>query len=160
MLYIRFGHYADFKGRRDVVWDTDLYFNNTFEPEWLEDDLVKEMIQDVDKSTVLSPYCIQSPILGQIAPEHLSGGVKGLILMLKDPDIIVNASRCGDNCSKWILKIAEQKDLHIILAHYMIFMDQDITFPMKGIIENDGTQLETVLDYEHVVAKYSAANII
>lgn len=59
------------------------------------------MIKDVDDSDVLSGECIKSPVLGQIPPECLSGGVKTLLLMLNEPDKIFNAFVCGDNCEKW-----------------------------------------------------------
>lgn len=50
------------------------------------------MVQDVDGSTVISAHSIDSPVLGIIAPERLSGGVKALFIMYKEPDLIVNAS--------------------------------------------------------------------
>ena len=43
------------------------------------------------------------------------------ILMLKGCDRIVWATACGDNCAKWILEIAKQKDLTICLSHIMEF---------------------------------------
>lgn len=109
-------------------------FIHGFRNEWLEDPLVKEMILDIDKSVVESPYCIMSPVLGQIAPERLSGGVQALILMYKT-DFPVNASKCGDNCAKWILEIAKRKDLTIHLYHLMGF-DTDFTAEMldTGVI--------------------------
>ena len=58
------------------IYNTSVYFKNTYEPEWLETDLAKKMIMDVDHSEVLSGECINSPVLGQIPPERLSGGVK------------------------------------------------------------------------------------
>ena len=57
-----------------------------------------KMIQDVDHCTVISSHVIDSPILGAITPRELSGGVKVLILMLKDDSFIYNMSNCGDNC--------------------------------------------------------------
>ena len=79
------------------------------------------MIEDVDSSTVISAHIIESPILGAITPKELSGGVKVLILMLKDDSFIYNMSNCGNNCSKWILKIAEMKDLTVYLQHILKF---------------------------------------
>ena len=84
------------------IYNTNVYFKNTYESEWLESELAKKMIQDVDDSEVLGGECIKSPVLGQIPPERLSGGVKTLLLMLNEPDRIFNASTCGDNCAKWI----------------------------------------------------------
>ncbi len=64
------------------------------------------MILDVDRSTVLEPRLIDSPVLGAISPRELSGGVKTLILMAKDDTgKVFNTSACGDNCARWILEM-------------------------------------------------------
>lgn len=114
-----------FHENEKTVWGVDAAFQSLFKAEWLEDSLVKEMILDVDKSEVQSPYCIMSPVFGQISPYMISGGVKALILMLKT-DYQIWATACGDNCAKWILRIAEEKEkqgkeLEICLEHYMDF---------------------------------------
>lgn len=81
-----------------MLFNAPLYFDNVYEDEWIEDGFVKDMIQDVDHCTVISSHVIDSPILGAITPRELSGGVKVLILMLKDDSFIYNMSNCGDNC--------------------------------------------------------------
>ncbi len=101
--------------------DAPSYFDNVYEDEWIEDPFVKEMIQDVDSSTVISAHIIESPILGPITPKELSGGVKVLILMLKDASFVYNLTNCGNNCAKWVLKIAEQKDLTVYLQYMIRF---------------------------------------
>ena len=105
----------------DVVYNTSVYFKNTYKEEWLTDDFSKEMIKDVDKSTVVSSRIIDSPILGAITPKELSGGLKALILIYKDDSHVFNASNCGDDCAKWLLKIGEMKDVTINLRHIMDF---------------------------------------
>ena len=106
-----------------VMTDAPDYFDVAFRPEWFEDDLVKKMIKDVDKSDVIGPYLIISPVLGPIAPTYLSGGVKVLILLLKEPKFIYNLSNCGDNCAKWILEICKDRDIVAYLEHVMHFKD-------------------------------------
>ena len=90
--------YGDVK---NSIYNTNVYFKNSYEPEWLDAELAKKMIKDIDDSEVLSGECINSPVLGQIPPERLSGGVKTLLLILNEPDRIFNASTCGDNCAKY-----------------------------------------------------------
>ena len=103
------------------IEDAPSYFDNVYEDEWIEDEFVKAMIQDVDHSKVISAHIIESPVFGAITPKELSGGVKVLILMLKDDSFIYNMSNCGDNCAKWILKIAEKMDLTVYLQHILRF---------------------------------------
>ncbi|RHP31192.1 DUF4869 domain-containing protein [Lachnotalea sp. AF33-28] len=121
MLHIFYGEMSD------VIYNTSIYFKNTYEDEWITDPFTKEMILDIDKSSVLEGSVIDSPVMGKIPPTSLSGGVKTLILMKYEPDKIWNASACGDNCAKWILKIAEEKELTINLRHIMDFGSGEFT---------------------------------
>ena len=133
------------------IYNTNVYFKNTYESEWLESELAKKMIQDVDDSEILGGECIKSPVLGQIPPERLSGGVKTLLLMLNEPDRIFNASTCGDNCAKWILEIAKQKDLTINLRHMMNF-GKDTDFEIK--IKNGGEVVHSMKELIPIASKY------
>lgn len=106
------------------VYKPSTYFDNQYDPEWITTDFTKSMIKDVDKSEVLEPRIIDSPVLGPITPRELSGGVKTLILLeYDDTGRIFNGSACGNNCAKWILKIAEDKDITIALHNIMDFGD-------------------------------------
>ena len=109
--------YGDMK---EAVYNTSAYFKYDYDS-WIVDPFVKEMIQDVDKSTVLDSGVIDSPVLGKIPPTGLSGGVKTLILFKFNKDKIFNVSTCGDNCAKWLLKIAESEDRTVNLRHLMDF---------------------------------------
>ena len=108
---------------KDAIYNTSVYFRNTFRNEWFEDPVIIDMIKDVDSSEVLGNGAIKSPILGVIAPSALSGGVKTLILIHKIPDKVFNASNCGDNCAKWLLKLGDTRDITINLRHLMDFGD-------------------------------------
>ena len=92
----------------NYIFNPDAYFNNTYEDDWITEPLSVQMIKDIDGSDVIGPRVIDSPFLGSIPTERLSGGVKTLILMSKDQSHIFNASACGDNCAKWILNIADE----------------------------------------------------
>ena len=115
MLKIFFGDMSD------AVYNTASYFKYDYEDNWITDPFVKKMIKDVDQSIVLDSGVIDSPVLGKIPPTGLSGGVKTLILVKFEKNKIFNASTCGDNCAKWLLKIAESEDRTINLRHLMKF---------------------------------------
>ena len=85
MLNIYFGDMPE------AVYNTSVYFNYTYEDEWLTSDFAKEVIKKIDKSNVLGPHAIESPVLGVIPPENLSGGTKTLLLMANDPEKVFNA---------------------------------------------------------------------
>jgi hypothetical protein len=120
----------------EAIYNPALYFKNTYTDDWIIDDLSKAMIKDVDKSDVIGPRVIDSPVLGGISPRELSGGVKALMCMYKCPDKIFNASACGDNCAKWILKIGELQDITINLRHIMDFGDGEFDVHILNTGEN------------------------
>ena len=135
----------------NCVYNTNVYFKNTYEPEWFETELAKQIVREGDDSEVLSSECIQSPVLGQIPPERLSGGVKTLLLILNEPEKIFNASTCGDNCAKWILEIGKREDVTINLRHMMDF-GKDTVFEIK--IKNGGEIVHSMKELIPIASKY------
>ena len=115
MLSIFFGDMPE------AIYNTEVYFKNTYQDQWLCDEFAKRVIKGVDKSEVLDTHLIKSPVLGLIPPVMLSGGTKTLLLIKNNPDMVFNASTCGDNCAKYILEIARQQDITINLRHIMRF---------------------------------------
>lgn len=140
-------YYGDMQ---DVIFNTSVYFKNVYHDEWITTPLAKEMILDVDKSTVISGGVIDSPVLGKIDPCRLSGGVKALILIDNRPDQVFNASNCGDNCAKWLLKIAEEKDVSINLRHLMDFGEDEFDI----CILNTNQIVHTMRELVPVAARY------
>lgn len=118
MLHIFYGDMPE------AVFNTEVFFKNSYADEWIVDELSKQMIADVDKSEVLGTGVIDSPVLGKIAPERLSGGVKTLMLVKFMPEMVFNASTCGNNCAKWLLKIAEGEDRTVNLRNIMNFGEE------------------------------------
>lgn len=111
----------------EAIYNPALFFKNSYSDDWITDELSKEMIRDVDKSEVIGPRIIDSPVLGGITPRELSGGVKTLICIYKRPNRVFNASACGDNCAKWLLEIGKRQDVTINLRHLMDFGEKEFT---------------------------------
>ncbi|MEZ3468025.1 MAG: DUF4869 domain-containing protein [Schaedlerella sp.] len=141
----------DFGYDTEAILSIDKYFNNTYDEDWLDDPFVKEMVLDIDHSEVLDKYCIQSPVLGQIPPEKLSGGVKALICMYELDDFYVDLIVCGKNCEKWIAEIAEKKDFRASMSGY------DLDFEDTGIRArclNDGSEIHSSKDWILKMCRY------
>lgn len=137
MLNVYFGDMPD------AIYNTALYFRNVYQDAWITDSMSREMILDVDKSTVVSANLIESPALGPISPVMLSGGVKTLLLIKHDKKQVFNASTCGDNCAKWILQLAEKRKLVINLHHVMDFGPDDFKIKVlnSGVIAHNMSEL-------------------
>ena len=126
MLNIYFGD------MEEAIYNPAVYFKNTYQDSWITNERSKAMIKDVDKSTVIAPRIIESPVLGAITPRELSGGVKTLILIDQVPDKVFNASTCGDNCAHWLLKMGMEKNITINLRHLMDFGENEFTIHIRG----------------------------
>lgn len=120
MLFVKFG--ADER----EIHNIDSYFDNSYEDEWFQDKMVKEIVRDIDKTEIISPYVAVSPVLGSIPVTSISGGAKVLILMLKRPGILHPGDSCGDNCAGWICRIASMHDITMSLTYPMKF-PEDVT---------------------------------
>ncbi len=139
----------------EAIFNTSVYFKNSYRDEWITNPLSVQMIEDVDKSRVVSAGVIDSPVLGSISPLQLSGGVKTLILLANDHAHVFNASTCGDNCAQWILEIARRREaqkrkLVINLRHLMDFGSE----PFKVRVLNDNKVVTNMSDLVMLAAKY------
>lgn len=144
MLHIQFGD-------MDNVNYGPGWFKANYNPDWLKDPLVQEMILDIDKSRYIDGLVIESPVLGPIPPERLSGGVQTLIMIYERPDLVFDATSCGENCSKWILKIGRLKDVIINLKYLMKF---DKSEQIELYIENESRIVKNYVDYVMTAVKY------
>lgn len=144
MLCIIFGEIPEDMEKK-YVYNTSMYFDNTYLDNWLTDELSVKMIKSVDKAVVLSSNAVDSKALGVIPVTKISGGLKTLLLIRHDDTKIFNASTCGDNCAKWILKIAQKADRDIIinLRHIMDFGDK----PFEIKILNNGNTVHNMKEY-------------
>ena len=144
MLNIYFGDMPS------AIYNTEIYFKNTYEDSWILDDFAKKVIKKVDGSDVIDAQAIKSPVLGIIPPTELSGGVKTLLLIENCPDEVFNASTCGDNCARFILELAKAKDVTINLRHIMDF--DKARFTAK--VMNDNSIVHNMEELLPIAARY------
>lgn len=138
MLSIYFGNIDENSKYYDALeMNPEAYFDSSYDPRWLDDKFIRNIIKDIDKTDVISQNLMIGPI-GPIPPDMLSGGVKTLILIDKVDRYIFNATYCGDNCARWLLKIGEDKDRLVRLSYYMYFEE-----PFTIRIENNGKIVHT-----------------
>ncbi len=120
------------------------WFKHSYELAWFQDPFVQEMIAEVDNTRYVEGYIFDSPVLGPIPPERLSGGVKTLIMIYERTDKIFDATSCGPNCAHMLLEIGRRRDVTVNLHYFM---------PMKGLepfeieIVNAGKIVRTVKEY-------------
>ena len=110
--------YGDVK---NSIYNTNVYFKNSYEPEWLDAELAKKMIKDIDDSEVLSGECINSPVLGQIPPERIKDVTINLRHMMsfgKDTKFEIKVQNGGET-------VHSMKELVPIANKYLNEMKQE-----------------------------------
>jgi hypothetical protein len=103
------------------IGDVDAFFENIWRAEWFDDPLVKEMVKGVDKSEVVEGEFIRDYTGKAMSPLGLSGGVKALIMLYKEPNVLLDGNTMGDNCGPWLAEIGKKVDCYITLGYDMGF---------------------------------------
>lgn len=149
MLKIYFGSH------KDEIYNTDLYYSNQYDKMWVMDDFAKRIIADIDDSEVVAPDMIKNNIFGMFDSKNLSAGVKTLLLIYNNPKLICNISNCGDNCAKYILEMAENRDITVCLHH---LMDFGKNFSVKVINDRRRKVISEPLEYLALAHHYLRGN--
>ena len=144
MLRIQFGE------MENVNYGPD-WFRANYDPAWLKDPFVVRMIKDVDNSEYVDGSVINSPVLGPIPPERLSGGVQTLIMIYEKPQLIFDATSCGENCAKWLIEIGRKQDVTVNLNYLMKFKNIP---DFKVYICNENREVSSIADYVTTAVKY------
>ena len=144
MLHIQFGEMENSNYGPD-------WFRANYDPQWFKEPFIQQMIKDVDSSEYIDGLVINSPVLGPIPPERLSGGVQTLIMIYEKPQLIFDATSCGENCAKWLIEIGKQKDVTINLNYLMKFNDID---DFEVFINNENRLITNIEDYILTAVKY------
>ena len=137
MLSVYFGEMPE------AVYNTSVFFDNQYLDSWLEDDFAKRVIKGIDKGEILSPSAIKTRALGIIPITKIAGGTKTLLLVKNRPDMVFNASTCGNNCARFLLEIGKSQDVTINLHHIMDFGKRPFTIH----IINTDTDVHTMAEF-------------
>ena len=144
MLHIQFGEMENSNYGPD-------WFKANYDPQWFKEPFIQQMIKDVDSSEYIDGLMINSPVLGPIPPERLSGGVQTLIMIYEKPQLIFDATSCGGNCAKWLLEIGRKKDVTVNLNYLMKF---EFIPDFRVFINNENREITNIDDYITTAVKY------
>lgn len=139
MLDIIFG--GPFCG--ECVMDNRIWFRRHKKPEWFEDAFVKRVIWEIDQAQVLFEEALKDRFGHGMATEKLSSGSKTLICIYYYPQLQFNGSMMGDNCVPLLMEIARERDVHIMLEHFMDLREEDLPY-----VRVDGRPV-TMYEYEY-----------
>lgn len=137
-----FGKNDEILQNPDYIDNPKSWFDNQGGRHFITGDFERELILDIDKSTVISENVLENPMFGGISSKQISTTSKTAILVKNQPQYIFNGSRMGDNAAPWLLKIGDMQDVTIRLGYLMKFPE-----PFKIYIVNSGKIVTTWKDY-------------
>lgn len=117
MIYIAYGTINMKTAPWGYIKDIDGFFDGFVEDDWMANDWAKQVIKEIDKSDLVAPKVVESPILGQIPYTWISGGAKLLIMMNMESDIVYDGDNLGDNCWPLLMQLGRDKDIAISLSY-------------------------------------------
>lgn len=141
MLYIYFKRnygYDDILTEENYRIQPSLWFDFQGGSSYIQGTIERSIIADIDKGEVLDIGAIKFPIVGIHAPDCLSSTAKTLILANNEPGIYVNGDFVGNNGLKWLLTLAEDKDIYLRAGAIMKFHCD-----FSACIINDGSTIES-----------------
>ena len=96
---------------------------------WFEDPLVVKAVMDIDKNTIYyGKGRWESPVLGVIGNDDLSGGVKTIIAACF-LDSYFPLPWLGDNCAYPLQYLSEKYDMHFATTDYILdFIDGHLIY--------------------------------
>ena len=122
----------------------DTYFNMNCSDDWSEDPTVQAIIKDIDNFDYVFKNMFKHDVWGYKRLEDISGGSKCLIMFLMRPDLVMRGSNMGDNCFKWIERIASVRDITLSMNYFMRIDPENIS--SNVLCMNTGKLLKTMDD--------------
>lgn len=141
MLYVLFGDIKKSTMPRQYIHNIDGFFDGYFEDFWMDNSIAKRAVKEIDKSELIAPKIIESPVLRTISHEWLPGGTKQLIMCYNVPEVVYDGDNFGDNCWELLLEVSKIRDVALSLTYFPRFDWVDGT---KAYIINTG---EVVSDF-------------
>ena len=119
MTVISRKQFFDYDGKK--LYSPSKTFDNLISRniEWLNDPICEQIVQDIDKTRHVKDFIYDSPVLGAIPPQMISGGSKALILVYKGgfTDVAYSSKMFGGNCVEWLRKLSFMVDFKLLMCH-------------------------------------------
>lgn len=143
MLNLRFNLAGCSESDERYVFNPEAWFDDCFGEEYIEGEMERQMIMDIDKCEVVSKQLVIHPLLGSMSPFDMSGTVKTLIMVKNDPEHIFNGSFMGDLAVPWLIEIGKQYDRTIRFGYLPRFREPYVKEPYEICVDNSGVIVHT-----------------
>ena len=150
MLHLFFESLRKLEERESFVQCPSGIFDWCWKSEWLDDPFSRKMIQEIDHVDIPDDMDTEKAcLLKNMRVENLSSGTKGLILC-KYYNRLNRMTMMGPNCYKYLMDIADEKDVYMGCSNYVFFTDEDLKGRKVHFVNTDD-YVSTAADFaEHV----------
>ena len=118
----------------NIVESVKSFFMSVYSNDWFEDNLVKRIVKDIDRSEYFGNGILVHEDFGPITVNELSAGSKTLILMLKYKDndkVVYKLSNLGDNCFKFLEEFPDNINCTLFIDNTIKSEDGTVKYLMK-----------------------------
>ena len=153
MLSIIGRPWCDIDSSLDLVIHPGDEFDLIYEEDWLDNELSRQIITDIQGIDVTDVRFSVDEILARykMPVEYLATGTKNLLLCkFLDDGRKFRMSMMGENCYKWLMDIAETKDICGVITTPLFFTEDDISGRTIYFPQNDGYANDTKSFYEQL----------
>lgn len=119
------------------------WFDHQLDLNVINQEFSKRVIRDIDKSEVINENTVKSSKLGIIPITKISSGAKAVIVM-KYTNEVVDSAYFGDNCIKYVVEIAREKELVISMLRFINVFEYGYRGQIK--ILNNGSYVDNAMD--------------
>lgn len=146
MLHLYFGSIDKLIKMDDFIEYPDDLFDSIWLPKWVNDPLSRTIIHDIDKVNIpagmtTEAACIES----RLRIEDLCTGTKNLLLC-RYYDGLNNMSMMGKNCYKYLMDIADERDVKMGCCSH-VFLHDDVLKGRKVHFINTDEFVSTYYDF-------------
>ena len=129
MLYLKFGSFKELAADKDLwfMWHPGVVFDRCWELSWINSDLSSRIIEEAEgiaMSGLNTP--LQECLIRGIRPIDFSPSTKSLLLARYMDECLIRMSLVGKNCYKYLMDIAEERDVFAGCTGPVYFSNADL----------------------------------
>lgn len=152
LLRIIAGHMLVLEKEQGLKLNVSRLFNPNYSDDWLETDLARRLISEVDHVELSSDKTVRQSLWERyLRPEDLCGGTKAILVIANTP-FLISMLMMGENCYKYLFEVAKYQDKRVGLTSYCLPEDSDFSGTV-ALLENTGDLIRNSAEFDDAYGK-------
>ena len=151
MLHLFFEPLRKLVERETFIRFPSAKFDCSWKSEWLNDPFSRKMIHEIDHVEIPEEMATETAcLLKNMRVEDLSAGTKALLICKFYNTKLNRMTMMGKNCYKYLMDIADEKDVYMGCSNYVFFTDNDLKGRKVHFVNTDD-YVSTAADFAEQV---------